>query len=496
MSFALLLCISALHFDCAARRPVQVPACAVDSVALLRGDLDRIFADPNFADAQWGVEILSLDRGEPIYQRSSTLLCMPASNNKLLTVAAALTRLGPDFHYETKLLADGSIAGDVLSGNLIVVGSGDPSNASRFHEGDAFATFRDWAARLKEKGIHRIEGDLIGDEAAFEENQLGDGWEWDDLAYGYAAPVSALQFNENLVTIEIAPGEKEGDPAAVKARPLENYLSVENRIVTSAAGTEARIEVERGSAKESIILKGAVPLKAGSQSQTVAVQSPANYYLEALKLVLQQEGIDVSRCTVRGVRGWNASSQQELFVHTSPALAEIIKPLLKVSQNLYAETLVRTLGARFHSDGSFQRGKEVVEQALRGMAIERGTYFYADGSGLSRRNLLSADLLVRIFKYMYHHKDFQQFYDALPVAGVDGTISGRLKGTRAEKNLHAKTGTIAYVRSLSGYVRTADGEMLAFSMIANNFLVSSKMAEYVQDSAVERLANFSRKQTR
>jgi D-alanyl-D-alanine carboxypeptidase/D-alanyl-D-alanine-endopeptidase (penicillin-binding protein 4) len=143
--------------------------------------------------------------------------------------------------------------------------------------------------------------------------------------------------------------------------------------------------------------------------------------------------------------------------------------------------------------GSFSRGREVIEKTLQDMAVEKGTYYYADGSGLSRRNLLSADLLVRVFRYMYRNVYFQQFYDALPVAGVDGTMAQRMKGTKAAANLHAKTGSIAYVRSLSGYVQTADGETLSFSMIANNFLTSSNTAEYVQDLAVERLANFTRK---
>ena len=226
----------------------------------------------------------------------------------------------------------------------------------------------------------------------------------------------------------------------------------------------------------------------------MSVRFPADYYLEALKLVLGQEGIDVSHCSVKAVRGWAPPSLRLLWSHSSPSLAEIVKPLLKVSQNLYAETLVRTLGLKFHDEGSFARGRDVVEGALRGMSIEKGTYFYADGSGLSRRNLITADLLVRLFQYMYRSPYFLQFYDSLPIAGVDGTISARMKSTRAENNVHAKTGSIANVRSLSGYLRTADGEMLAFSMLANNFLVSSKMAEYVQDSVCARLAAFSRKQ--
>jgi PBP4 family serine-type D-alanyl-D-alanine carboxypeptidase len=176
----------------------------------------------------------------------------------------------------------------------------------------------------------------------------------------------------------------------------------------------------------------------------------------------------------------------------SPPLSEIVKPLLKISQNLYAETLARTLGLVLSKRGSFESGRMNVQEALRRMGIEPGTYSYVDGSGLSRLNLLSADLLVRLFRFVYHQPYFPAFYDALPIAGVDGTIAQRMKGTRAENNARAKTGTLLQVRSLSGYVHTADGEMLAFSMIANNFLVSSAAAEYVQDRAVERLAAFTR----
>jgi D-alanyl-D-alanine carboxypeptidase/D-alanyl-D-alanine-endopeptidase (penicillin-binding protein 4) len=495
IGLVLTLCAAPLTVSCTARvSPMTRSALpAPDSLSLLRSDLDYIFADPNFVGAQWGVEVLSLDRAEPVYERNSTRLYLPASNNKVLTAAAALVRLGPDFRYETPVLTDGSIAGGVLRGNLVVAGTGDPTNAPRFQGGDPFRTFRDWASILKEKGVRRIEGDLIGDEAAFERSQLGNGWEWHDLAFGYAAPVSALQFNENLVVLEIAPGEEEGSPALLKARPLEKYLNVQNRVTTAAFGSAAGIEVERGEGREAVIVSGSVPLKGEPLTQAVSVQLPTEYYLDALKLVLQQEGVDVSACSVKGVRGWHVPVIQLLWTHRSPTLADIIKPMLKVSQNLYAETLARTLGLRFRGDGSFSSGKEVIEEALQEMAVEKGTYVYADGSGLSRLNLLSADLLVRIFKYMYRNAYFRQFYEALPVAGVDGTIAERMKGTKAEANVRAKTGSIAHVLSLSGYVQTADGEMLAFAMIANNFLASRRMAEYVQDLAAERLADFTRK---
>ncbi len=481
----------------AARATVQIgPApAAADSRDRLRADLELIFADPSFASAQWGVEVVSLDRGEILFEHNPNRLYMPASNNKLLTSAATLVRLGPEFRFETAVSTDGSIGGGVLKGNLIVAGTGDPSFAARFHSGDPFAVFKDWARQLREKGIRKINGNLIGDDRAFPEPWLGSSWEWDDLPYGYAAPVTALQFNENLVVAEITPAEKEGEPAAVTIRPLPGYLKVDFRVLTGPQGFEDKIEVDRAETGESVVIQGTVPFRGEPVTQTIAVRYPTLFFLQALKETLQQEGVDVAQCRLKRALETSDSSAalQPLWTQSSPPLAEILRPLLKVSQNLYAETMTRTLGLAVSRAGTFDRGKEIVEEGLRGMAIEKGTYFYADGSGLSRRNLISADLLVRIFKFMYHHKYFPQFYDALPIAGVDGTITARLKGTKAENNVRAKTGTSASVRSLSGYIRTADGEMLAFAMIANNFLASSKSAEYVQDAAAVRLANFSRK---
>lgn len=497
LALLLIVALAVTSAGCAARSVVRAGSSRVtaDSRGALATDLERIFADPNFAAAQWGVEVVSLDRSEVLYEQNSHSLYMPASNNKLLTSSAALVRLGPDFRYETTVLADGAISDGVLKGSLRVVGSGDPSLAPRFHSGDAFEVFREWAKNLKDKGIRRIDGSLVGDDRAFPEPWLGDSWEWDDLAYGYAAPVSALQFNENLEIVEIAPAAGEGAPATFTVRPLPNYLAVDFRVQTGPEGSEASIEVERAETGESVTIRGTVPLKGGSVTQSIAVRYPTLFYLQALKESLQGEGVDVSRCSLkRAQAGSDAEGvTQPLWTQTSVPLAGILKPLLKVSQNLYAETLARTLGLAVAREGTFEKGRTIVEETLRGMAIEKGTYLYADGSGLSRRNLITADSLVRIFKFMYRHKYFEQFFDALPIGGVDGTIESQMRGTKAENNVHAKTGTIAAVRSLSGYVRTADGEMLAFSMVANNFLVSSKAAEYVQDAAAVRLANFSRK---
>ena len=289
---------------CAAHSAVTVtPASRIaDARALLHDDLDHIFSDANFAGAQWGVEVVSLDRGEILYERNSGRLSMPASNNKILTASSALIRLGPDFRYATRVMTDGEVVGETLKGNLVIVGAGDPSTAARFHEGDPFRVFNDWAVRLKEKGVRILEGDILGDDRAFGDSMLGVGWEWDDLAYGYAAPVSALQFNENLLTLEISPGDAVGSPATIKQLPLPDYLAVECRVVTAAPETEAQIDVARGKESNSIVLRGAVPWKSKPARQTVAVESPVDYYLRALKQALAEAGIEVGAAQTWALR--------------------------------------------------------------------------------------------------------------------------------------------------------------------------------------------------
>ncbi len=466
---------------------------AADPVRTLRADLDGILADRRFSGARWGVEVFSLDRSEKIYEKDATGLYVPASNNKIITAAAALVCLGPDYRYETRLLTDGRIQNGRLEGNLVIVGTGDPFHSPQHPSGDAFAAFRDWAARLKAMNIFGIGGDIIGDSGAFDATGLGLGWEWNDLGQGFAAPVGALQFHDNVILLEISPGPSEGDRASVSVSPSTGYLSIDNRVLTESAKTPVGVKIGRGSSPRTIVISGSVPAKGDPVVRSVAVHSPAHYYLSALKSVLTEAGIDTGSCRILEKRGYGSTSLPELWVHRSPALRECLKPLMKASQNLYAETLVRTLGLTLRGEGSFEKGKDVVEKLLEQMGVEKESYVYADGSGLSRLNLTSPDALVKVLRFMSRHRYSADFYDALPIAGVEGTLAARMKNTKAENNARAKTGSLANVSAISGYVRTADGEALAFSMLANNFVVSRAIVETVQDKAVERLAKFSRK---
>jgi serine-type D-Ala-D-Ala carboxypeptidase/endopeptidase (penicillin-binding protein 4) len=472
---------------------MTLPVPAADSPKILRRDLDQIFSDKRFAGAQWGIEVFSLDRSELLYEKNCRRLYIPASNNKILTAAAALTQLGPDYRFKTRVLADGPVIDGELKGNLIIAGFGDPSSSSRIPPKDPFLVFRKWAETLKQQGIRAIAGDLIGDGASFEETEYGRGWEWDDLAAGFAAPISALQFNENLLRLEITANPKPGEFAFIKMTPIADYFAVENRIATDLGRSSARIEIQRSRSGSGIVLNGVLPRNGATLDRSVAVQFPALYYLSALKQVLGEEGIDISRCAVVEKRKAGSQSANLLWTHSSPPLSELLSPLLKMSLNLMAESLVRAMGLELRGEGAFSKGKEIVEDSLGRMGISKDNYSYSDGSGLSRLNLTSADTLIRILRHMYQSPHFAAFYEALPIAGVDGTLANRMKGTNAENNAHAKTGTLTHVSAISGYVRTKNKELLAFSFIANNFLAEKDAADQLQDKAIQRLARFSRK---
>jgi serine-type D-Ala-D-Ala carboxypeptidase/endopeptidase (penicillin-binding protein 4) len=212
-----------------------------------------------------------------------------------------------------------------------------------------------------------------------------------------------------------------------------------------------------------------------------------------LKYILAQEGIDVSNCEIRQMRNYSPASSSLLWAHTSAPLSELLVPMMKMSLNLSAESFTRVLGLELRGEGTFPKGKEVVEEALGEMGLTKNAYAYADGSGLSRLNLISADALVRILTFMSKHPFFPAFYSALPIAGIDGTLESKMSRTRAANNVHAKTGSFANVAALSGYVQTADKEVLAFSILANNFLGSRDVVERLQERTLVRLAGFSRK---
>jgi D-alanyl-D-alanine carboxypeptidase/D-alanyl-D-alanine-endopeptidase (penicillin-binding protein 4) len=483
-------------WGCAAGAGAPGPGPAAP-LGALRAEMADLFADPAFAHARWGVLVQSAETGEILYRQDAERLFMPASNQKLVTAAVALARLGPGYRFATRVAARGTVRADgTLDGDLVVVGSGDPAISARFAGGDALAVFRAWADSLRARGITRIAGRVVGDDDRFDDVHLGPGWAWDDLGAAYAAEVGALLFDEGAVRFRIAPGDSVGAPARVEMRPPTRYVEVRADVRTVADSTDVPLRAERDPFANRVWLAGGIWIGADSVVRSVAVHDPTAFFVTVLVETLEASGIPVdSGPADRDALGAAAPRREELrtlFVHGSPTLAEIVRPFLKESQNAVGEMLLRAVGAAATDTGSVETGRRVVVETLSRWGIPPAYYVIADGSGLSRYNFLSPEAIVRLLRVMTRRPEFGAFYDALPIAGVDGTLANRMRGTRAEGNARAKTGYISNVRALSGYVTSADGERLVFSFLANNFDAPVPAAEYLQDLAVERLAHFSR----
>jgi D-alanyl-D-alanine carboxypeptidase/D-alanyl-D-alanine-endopeptidase (penicillin-binding protein 4) len=470
----------------------------------LTRDLDAAFAAPALRSAIWGVKVQSLDTGAVIYELNPDTLLVPASNTKIVTTAVAAERLGWDFRFVTRLESSGPIDGGTLRGDLVVVGGGDPTMNDAF--GGTAPIFDAWAAALREAGISRIEGRIVGDDNALEERPYGNGWSWDDFAYGYQAPFGALQIDENLVEVTIAPGAAPGDPAQLAMALDTSDLVLVNRLTTGAPGTPSEIDLFRLPGQRDLEVTGTIAVDAKPVTRETAVNNPTRHFATRLRAALLARSIEVTGDPVdmdeleRGDTHLfhlgdaethrdqgGATSRRVLATRESPPLREVAVRLMKVSQNLYAETVLRALSLT-PGPASVEASQKIQEEVLASWGIAPGQYALADGSGLSRHNLVTASTVVRILQVMARSPAHAGPYSAtLPIAGKDGTIAGRLRATRGEGNVRAKTGTLMRVRALSGYLTTAVGERLVFSVIANHFLVPPRVVDAAVDQALERL---------
>jgi serine-type D-Ala-D-Ala carboxypeptidase/endopeptidase (penicillin-binding protein 4) len=446
------------------------------------------------AHAQWGVDIRSIDKDEPLFSLNAGKLMMPASNMKILTLATTADVLGWDARMTTTLEASGPVEEGVLRGDLFVRGGGDPTINTR--DGVGQAVFSEWANALRAAGITSISGRVIGDDQAFDDEGLGGGWAWDYLQYGYAAPVGALQYNEDVAELVVTPSGTVGEPVIVRLA-AGSGLSVLNRAVTSEDGTQESIDYRRHLHKPVLEITGAIPVGAKPVTRAVAVVNPTVFFVQSLRDALIALGIAVSGDAVDlddVAAEISPYAERRILASTeSPPLSSMAGVLMKVSQNLYAETLLKAAGRAKGGLGTTAAGRDAARATLTSWGIPEQAYVMADGSGLSRYNYVTASALTAVLARMYtdpRHRD--AFVATLPIAGRDGTVSTRMRRTRAEGNAAVKTGSIANVRSLSGFVRTRDGEMVVFSILANDFVIPAATVNWIADLAVEVLANFTR----
>lgn len=464
--------------------PAPAPTASHDLVAAV----DRLLDVAPLNRATTAVHIESLADGRVIYSRSADTRVMPASALKLVTAAVAAERLGWAYRFETRLETSGPIVDGVLHGDVIVVGSGDPTiNAQDLRTAPLFES---WGRSLREAGVTEVAGRLVGDVQAFVEEPLGAGWAWDYLTDTYAAPSGALSYNENLVAVRIRAGDKPGDPASVILAPVGHGLLVENEITTSAPGGSASVSFERLPASSSLTVKGRIPAGSPDVVRATTVTDPTMFFLGGLRAALVAQGIRVTGESIaRGTAADGPSDERQLVaIHRSLPLSSIVAQMLKVSQNYYAEMLIKAIG-RTASDagrvGSTASGQRVVREVLEEWKLPVDSLVMYDGSGLSRYNYASARLLTDVLRRMWNDPRHRgPFVAALPVAGHDGTLGSRMTDALGRR-VQAKTGTIANVRSLAGYGQTANGDRIVFAMIANHFVAPNAEIDRVMEGVLE-----------
>jgi D-alanyl-D-alanine carboxypeptidase/D-alanyl-D-alanine-endopeptidase (penicillin-binding protein 4) len=474
------------------------------AVASLRADLDRLVQAPGWPGDRWGVLVVSLDRGDTLYAREPDVGLVPASNLKLFTSAAALYYLGPEFRYTTYLLAAGRVEDGVLRGDLVLYGTGDPTISERFH-GSRLAVWRAFADTLAALGVREVQGDVVGDASYFEGLARGRGWETSYMNAAYAASASALSFGENVALLQIRPGPSPGSRPSVRVVPGGDGAVVVNE-ATTVRGGGTSIRALRVSYEGPIVVRGQIGVQSGGVLRSVPVPDPALYAAAAFREVLEEAGIRVAgtarsvlRASESPVTGRSVFAPalerraplQVLAVHHSPPLREIVEVTNKKSHNLMAEQLLRTVGRVTLGEGTVEAGFRAVRYLLECETGVDGSELYMDdGSGLSPLNRATPHAVVGLLSYMAASPLWEPYWESLPEAGARDGLR-RMYKTAAERNLRAKTGTINRVSALSGYVRAANGERLAFSIISNA-VPSTWRAKRVEDAIGARLAAFQR----
>jgi serine-type D-Ala-D-Ala carboxypeptidase/endopeptidase (penicillin-binding protein 4) len=455
--------------------------------SLLSIRIERILRRSEARRGFWGIVVARASDGRVLYARNAEHLFQPASNMKLFTTAAALEKLGPDFVFRTTVESASPPDAEGRVGNLILVGRGDPNLSGRVlpyqynsePATPADAALRDLAAQVAARGVRQVTGDIVADDRYFLYEPISHDWAADDLQWGYGAPVTALAFNDNSLYFHALPGAKQGDAAKVWLDPVPDYYRLNNRLETSSPGTDAEIFVERLPWSMDLDVWGEIPAGAPQTDDTVAIADPPRLAAELFKQALEARGVSVQgKVKVLELTRVQAAGRVDPFAvsgtrtvlaeRKSVPLREEIQVINKVSQNLHAEMLLRTLGREVKNYGSLTVGLQLLDEFVQDIGIQPGETYFADGSGLSPQDLVSPGALVKLLVYMAHSSNRDVYFDSLPVAGVDGTLAERFQFSSAAGKIHAKTGTLTHVNTLSGYMQLPSGRRLAFSILADN----------------------------
>ncbi len=475
---------------------------ASESLAQL---IDGAINNSRLASARWGISVISLDDGRRVYGRNAEGLFTPASNMKIYTTAVALDLLGADYRWRTSVYAttqpdaNGTIAGD-----LVLYGRGAPDLVAlpgKENSGSLVQLAND----LYSRGVRRVTGNVIGDESYFRGQPLGDGWPWTDVQWYFGAEASALSINKNEIDINILPPNKSGAPPQVRIQPADKYVSVQNNMLTVRGGERMTIGIHRGLSDNAVRVWGEFPADGKGYGARLAVHNPALWAASLFHESLRDRGIAVDGvAAARDSRQppskrFDPSTFTELAFISSEPLSEIVRATNKASLNLYAELLLRTLGRERgvmlstpeppgRERGDDEAGLALIRLWLSRARISTEGLAFHDGSGLSRLNLVTPESISRLLVSLSKSASGTSFRQSLPVSGRDGTLGGRL--SEITDRVAAKTGSLTYHSSLSGYVTSGSGQIWAFSIICNDHTTAAS-ANRVIDQIVTILATHS-----
>lgn len=483
----------------------------------LKKQIDTLLTQPDVARGFWGIEIASATNGKTLYSLNADKLFTPASNTKLFTTAAALALIGPDYKFRTTVETSGSLDKyGRLTGDVVLVGRGDPMlsgrelpyNVHTERDADPVRALEQLADELVQKGVKYVDGDVVADDSYFAFERYGEGWSQDDLVWADGAPVSALTINDNVVFVNILPGAHPGDKAFVSITPFADYYTIDNRLMTTPAGTGRRIYINREPGSTELTLWGTIPIDDTGANEGLAIDDPAEFAATLFRHLLEVRGIAIygkertrhtelaslSTFTSNVVASSGGGGDHALTSpvgplvlaeHQSAPLSEDIQVINKVSQNLHAEILLRLLGREKGTAGTVQAGLEVLRGFLNNAGISSDEYDFHDGSGLSRENLVTPHAIVQLLRYAAAQPWGAEFRESLPVAGVDGSLADRFKELDPQAHVYAKTGSLGGVKSLSGYATTSKGAQIVFSIASNNLSTNPKRVTDTIDSIVE-----------
>lgn len=445
------------------------------TAAGLSAQIDAQIDQPRFAAAAWGIAVVSLDSGRTLYSHEADRLLQPASTAKLFSAAVSLSTLGPDYRMPTRLLASGKIMQGRLEGPLVLYGHGDPTLGV-----DPSANWADrLASQAAASGLRFVHGELIADDTWFAGPAHGSGWEAEDLQSWFAVPSSALSVDENIARVTVTPASAAGRPATITIKPQDALPDIDGQLLTSARHSTDNINLYRGPGDDRLHVFGSVAAGGHPRDFKLAMIDPARVAGMQLRQALKSHGIRITG-KLRVIHWPQVSpappDQAQLLGEVlSPPLGDILEQGLKRSQNLYLQNLLLNVGAMQPPPtyagfvSTERRGIEALHRLLGQIGIPPSASLIDEGTGLSRRDLVTPNAMVRLLTYLAALPYADRLRDALPIAGVDGTLIGHMRRTAAENNVHAKTGSMRYVHCLAGYVTSAAGEHLAFAIMLNNY---------------------------